>query len=221
MMNLPKDKSELKKEYFSWLNKNQESLRTVISDAVDAIYNVYNKKYDAADVEKIKKGLALNHTFCWALGEYVFNFAKSDKIFANLIEELSNHASSKVRLNIITNCLYNNPEDLVNQLLKNALNDKSKKVREKVADVMLRLNKENLTNHLLERTAIETDSNLKNNLLWTYQLLTKKWVYEAENNTVTVHLKDGGITKFFVEDGINSNDTVQIEKKVAELRNQH
>lgn len=217
-MNLPKEKIELKKEFFSWLNTNQESLKPIISDSIDSIYNVYESKFNTIDVDNIKKGLELNHTFCWALAEYVTEFAVKEKLFANLITELSKHPSSKVRLNIITNCLYNKPENLTNRLLIEALDDKSKKVRLKAADVMLRLNKEQLREKLLERTKIETDKETKKTLLWTYELISKKWTFGPEWNRITVHLKDGGLSGFYLEENDDVNNIKWIEEKVEEIR---
>ncbi|GAB1855807.1 hypothetical protein MHTCC0001_06420 [Flavobacteriaceae bacterium MHTCC 0001] len=219
-MNFMKEKSKLKMEYFSWLNKNQESHKSVISDAIDSIYNVNSNQFDTTDVENIQKGLELNHTICWALGEYVNKFAENDEVFVNLIKKLSKHSSSKVRLNIITNCLYNRPEKLTDNLLLKALNDKSKKVRLKVADVILRLNKGNLSKNLFKRAEIETDNETKNTLIWTYDLITKKWTYEAEWKCVRVHLKDGGVSGFYLKDGDDINDVDWIEKKVEEIRNE-
>lgn len=220
-MNLPINKNELKKEYFSWLNKNQEHLKSVISTSIDSIYNVYEKKFNKLDVSNIKKGLELNHTISWALAEHVNKFAENDQTFVNLIKELSNHPSSKVRLNIITNCLYNKPEKLTNKLLIRALNDKSKKVRLKVADVMLRLNKKGLVDKLLERIKIETDKETKKTLLWSYELISKKWTYEPEWHSVSVHLKDGGISGFNLEEGDDIKNIKWIENKVLKIRNNH
>lgn len=212
-MNLPKNKSELKNEYFSWLNKNQENHKPIISNAIDSIYNIHSNQFDTTDVENLKRGLVLNHTICWALGEYVNHFAEKNEIFTNLIKELSKHPSSKVRLNIITNCLLNKPEKLVDNLLLEGLNDKSKKVTLKVADVMLRLNKEELAEKLLEKTRAETDEVTKKTLFWAYELIRKKWNYEPESNFISIHLKDGGISGFYLEEGNDINDINWIEKK--------
>ena len=219
-MNLPKDKNELKKEYFSWLYKNQENLKPIISDAIDSIYNVYQQQFDTTDVDNIRNGLKLNHLNCWALAEYVNEFAEQNIVFRNLITELSNHASSKIRINIITNCLlHNSPKYLVDNLLVSALNDRSKQVRLKVADIMLRLDKKQLVDKLFEQIKIEDDKEVKKTLLWTYELISKKWTFEPERNSITVHLKDGGVSGFNLEKDDDINNIEWIEKKVEEVRN--
>lgn len=217
-MNLPKEKKELKKEYFSWLNKNQENHKPIISNAIDAIYNIYYNQFDSTDLKNLKKGLELNHTICWALGEHVNRFAESNEKLMNLLKELSKHSSSKVRLNIITNCLYDKPKKLIDNLLLEALNDKSKKVRLKACDVLLRLNKEKLAYKLLERTKIETDKETKKTLIWTYELLSKKWSYDSDWIFVNVNMENGKIHGFIPE---NKNDIEWIEKKVKEIRNEN
>jgi hypothetical protein len=72
---------------------------------------------------------------------------------------------------------------------------------------------------LLERAEIETDNETKNTLIWTYDLIIKKWTYEPEWKCVRVHLKDGGISGFNLEGENDINDIEWIEKKVAEIRN--
>ena len=218
-MNLPKDKIELKKEYYSWLNKNQVNLKPTISDAIDSIYNVHSKKFDLVDIENLRKGLELNHINSFALAKYICEFAQNENSIRQILLQLAKHKTAKVRLNIITLCLYNKPTELVNTILINALNDKSKQIRLKVADVILRLNKKKLIEKLYQRVQIEADTEVKKRMQWTYELVNKNWILDSEYKKITVYLKDGGISGFFLKDLKEMDEIEIIERRVQEFRN--
>lgn len=214
---LPSDKAAMQREYFSWLTKREMAKKPIISSAIDAIYDVYTGKYTTQDVDDLKQALTLNHMYSYAFAEYVHDFAKTDSVFEALLLELAQHSSATVRFNVVTNCLYNYPAELIDFILVQLLDDKSKRVRLKVPDVMGRLNKEHLLPPLLERIQIEPDTEVKKAMQWTYDLLHKKWVLEPDGEHVTVHLKSGGVSGFSLS--CLSDDSLQaIEKEVEKIR---
>lgn len=221
-MNLPKEKEELKNQYYSWLNKNQTNYKKYISASIDAIYDINDNQVNSDVLLKLKQGLELPYLISYPLGEYVCHFAQREKKLENLLLELVAHPKSKVRLNIIIICFYNKPEHLVKTILSKGLLDKSKANRAKTCDVILRLRKTVLNKDLLNAIASESDEQIMKTMQWTYDLVTKNWslVNLFNNNLrVSVQLKDGGITGFDLNSIEDKENIELIENQTKHLRN--
>lgn len=58
---------------------------------------------------------------------------------------------------------------------------------------------------------------VKSNFEWMYELIHKKWGLEHDGDGVTVHLKSGGVTRFYLND-LDDTSIESIEKEVEKTR---
>ncbi len=221
---LPNNKESLKKEYYSWFNKNQPSgYKATISNAIEAIYSIeHTGVVNDDDVMSLKAALALPPSL--SLGEYCCYLALKHKSVEDLILTFSRHSLASIRFNTLLFCFYKEPQKMIDSMLKQGLNDRSKWVREKAIDIICRLNKTYLKNDLRQRLESEKNTEIQQLLKTSYGLLEKGYALDPHRkNHLTIQLSNGGQTSIDIS-AVDLNDPMtlaKLEEEIDEIRGQY
>ena len=131
-----------KKDHFSYLTKSTSRYKKIMSDLIDAGYEIQKKKKVTEKHFKLFEKAVREPflvVFCHLAGEFLctlsYNYKEAEEIFIRLSQD----KDSNVRLNNITNLLRRPTKKVIDIVLTNGLNDKSTRIRAKAGDVIERL----------------------------------------------------------------------------------
>ncbi len=216
LVELPEHRDVLKREFLSWLNRNQRAVEAPIVRALDAVYDIATGAYDSvgpAQLEALKLGLELPYLVSYPLAGYVLELAAEHEELGALVLQLAKHPLAKVRRNAMTICLHDGPEDMIRTMLLGGLQDRSRPVRLKAADVIFRTRRLGLTEHVRLAAEREPQPEAARELLWMARLMENGWVRGLDGR-VTAYVA-GGVAGVLTEPGDTDAD---IERKVAAER---
>ncbi len=216
LVDLPDDRDVLKREFLSWLNRNQRAVEGPIVRALDAVYDIATGVCDSArpvQLEALTLGLELPYLVSYPLAGYVIGLAEEHEELGALVLQLAEHPLAKVRRNAMTICLHGGPEDMVRTMLLGGLQDRSKAVRLKAADVIFRTRRLGLTEHVRLAAEREPHPEVARELQWMARLMENGWVRGLDGR-VTAYVP-GGVAGVLTERGDTDAD---IECKVAAER---
>jgi|SRR5688572_4557571 len=219
-LGLTRTPEEEKKVHFAYLTKTTSRYKKIMSDLIDAGYEIQKKKKVTDKHFKLfEKAVREPYlvVFCHLAGEFLctlsYTYEEAEEIFIRLSQD----RDSNVRLNNITNLLRWPTKKIIDIVLKNGLNDKSTRVRAKVGDVISRLQLKRyariLPRYIEKEENVEVKKRLEYGLFWiTHEYEVKKSEIKGYDLWIKVGTATIGLTITFKEYKDIDNVVAEIKK---------